>query len=99
MRVAVLVVLAMLAGCSDPIISQAQDAVKARLKDPYSVKFENVRKCGGGKVVGYFNGKNEMGAFTGPEQFIYTAGVLHVQGEYQGSPELALAWAKMLDDC
>ncbi len=68
-----------LVGCKDiftPGISQAEDAVKARLKDPYSAKFEDVQVCQADRRIihGYVNSKNSYGAYSGRTLFYAVEG-------------------------
>ncbi|MEZ2742644.1 hypothetical protein ACBP93_08435 [Paenalcaligenes hominis] len=45
------------------------DAVKNELADPYSAKFENVKKLKSGAVCGEVNYKNQYGAYIGRQPF------------------------------
>lgn len=54
-------------------ISAAKNAVKSKLKDPYSAQFSNVRLLdfNDGKIVcGDVNAKNSFGGYTGSSTFI-----------------------------
>lgn len=46
------------------------DAVKKELADPYSAKFENVKKQKSGAVCGEVNYKNQYGAYVGRQPFV-----------------------------
>jgi hypothetical protein len=50
--------------------SKARQAVQARLKDPESAQFRNLRETSTGNVCGEVNARNEMGGYTGFKQFI-----------------------------
>lgn len=51
---------------------QAKDAVRAKLADPYSAKFSEIRRDDSAGVYwcGYVNAKNKFGAFVGRQWFI-----------------------------
>lgn len=84
MRVWVVVGMMSLAGCGDPMIGKAKEAVAARMKDPVSAKFTDVRKCKSGDyVTGKVNAKNSFGAYAGAEQFISNGYVVHTASEIQ----------------
>lgn len=67
----------------------AYRAVKARAKDPESVKFDTVVYRDTRFVCGHFNAKNSFGAYVGRTAFIYNAaqGRLAVHGESSGFVE------------
>lgn len=50
------------------------DAVKKELADPYSAKFENVKKQKSGAVCGEVNYKNQYGAYVGRQPFAILGG-------------------------
>lgn len=56
------------------LIGPNVDAVKDRLKDPYSAKFESVKKQKNGAVCGEVNSKNLYGAYTGRKPFVIWKG-------------------------
>jgi len=57
------------------IISSCQDAIKIRLKDPYSVKFSDdwtaydTKQTGSYEVTGSLNSKNGFGGYTGSQEW------------------------------
>jgi hypothetical protein len=57
------------------IISSCQDAIKNKLKDPYSVKFSDdwtaydTKQTGTYTVTGSVNSKNGFGGYTGNQQW------------------------------
>lgn len=59
----------LVASCSNPV----EEAVKAKLIDPQSAEFRDMKRCSGDQAVwtGEVNAKNRMGAFTGFEPFFY----------------------------
>jgi len=62
----------MLAGCSDKLLQEAQDAVAAKSLDPASVQFKDVARCSQPNMVsGEMNAKNLYGAYTGFKMFYY----------------------------
>ena len=64
-----------LSGCQDQIVHRAENAVKARLKDPDSAKFEGVAKCPfADGASGFVNSKNSYGGYVGRETFYYLDG-------------------------
>ena len=67
----------------------AYRAVKARVKDPESVKFDTVVYRDTRFVCGHFNAKNSFGAYVGRTAFIYSANnrSLSVHGESGGFVE------------
>lgn len=56
---------------NDRLISEAKDAIKRQLKDPYSAQFENVSVKHEGIVCGYVNAKNAFGGYVGRKRFVY----------------------------
>lgn len=80
---AVLAVLVMVSGqaCALGLFGPNVDAVKKRLNDPYSVKFEGVRKVDNGAVCGQFNAKNQYGAYAGRKEFAIVDGAAYLEGD------------------
>lgn len=68
-----------LSGCSsEPEIGseayyllEARNEVAAKLKDPLSAQFKNLKVTQKGAVCGKVNGKNSFGAYTGFQDFVY----------------------------
>lgn len=60
---------------NDIMISSAKESLKSKLKDPYSVVFENIfmsKGANGSDVVcGEFNAKNGYGGYVGNKKFFY----------------------------
>ena len=68
------------------------DAVKNELADPYSAKFENVKKEKNGAVCGEVNYKNQYGAYIGRQPFAIWNGKAFVGVE--GASEVLLYCVK-----
>ena len=69
-------------------LDSARVAVTARLKDPASVRFGEVRisapasSLGGGTAVcGFVNARNGFGGYTGMAPFVYVAGSAELEGD------------------
>ncbi len=60
-------------GTAEHKIAGAQKAVAAQLKDPSSAQFTEVKTAPNG-VCGQVNGKNVLGAYVGPQPFVWDAG-------------------------
>lgn len=56
------------------------DAVKDKLADPYSAKFENVTKVANGATCGTVNSKNDHGAYSGRKEFAIVDGRPFLEG-------------------
>lgn len=54
-------------------VAAAKLAIENRMKDPSSVQYRGITEWYPDVVCGQFNAKNGMGAYSGFEQFIYTA--------------------------
>lgn len=74
------------------------DAVKDRLNDPYSAKFESVRKVTNGAICGQFNAKNEYGAYAGRKEFAIVNGVAYIEGNASEEDAIILHCIRG-DDC
>ena len=90
MRLIAIAPLALLASsCADPgdhptpeeaLLLEAQEAVRAELKDPDSAKFGKldaaviVLPAIGAVCFGTVNAKNAFGGYTGPQKFFYQRG-------------------------
>lgn len=81
-----------LVGCGDrgppselDYVTLAQDRVKARLRDPGSAQFSEVRsvQVGGSTagVCGKVNSKNGFGGMSGPKRFIIGGTVSAIEGD------------------
>ena len=73
-----------------------KEAVKARLRDPDSATFSQVRVVRRGEttaICGYVNSKNGLGGMTGPQRFI--AGGATALEEDFGPGEMDQAWAML----
>lgn len=77
---ALLLVLACVPVAAQGLFGPSVDAVKGRLDDPYSVKFEGVRKVANGAVCGQYNAKNQYGAYAGRKEFAIVDGVAYLEG-------------------
>jgi hypothetical protein len=76
------IALTILSGCSGQgSTSQAEDAVKAVMRDPDSAKFRNLEVNDDGSVCGEVNGRNAYGGMTGFSPFAYVEGVPIFYGE------------------
>ena len=64
-----------LAACSPSTNSEAEDAVRALMRDPDSTQFRNVSICPNDRNMshGEYNAKNLYGAYVGFEPFYYSA--------------------------
>lgn len=58
-------------GTPEYVMQQAKKDVSAKLKDPSSAQFSNVRISETGAVCGKVNGKNSYGAYSGASSFLY----------------------------
>lgn len=77
-----LLALIILSGCSvQADTSQAEEAVKAVMRDPDSAKFRNLEVNDDGSVCGEVNGRNAFGGMTGFSPFAYVDGVSVFYGE------------------
>jgi hypothetical protein len=76
-------------------IVKSKDGIKARLRDPGSAEFRNVRFYSGGKapaVCGEVNAKNGFGGYTGSKRFIASGEDLaFVEGDVKAG-EFSNAW-------
>lgn len=98
MRHYVLIALLALAGCRDALIAEAEDAVRAGLTDPYSVHFEDIRRCAKPDAVfGQFNAKNLNGGYTGRTAFLYVHHRVYL-GEFPGIAEYEAASRECYSD-
>jgi hypothetical protein len=73
--VALLPIAVLMTGCD----REVEQTVRAHMKDPSSVTFRNVERCGGdGSTVwrGEYNGKNSFAAYSGYEVFHVENGVV-----------------------
>lgn len=77
---AVVLVAALLAGCGptapefgspEYIMEEGKKEIAAKLKDPSSAQFSDVRISETGAVCGKVNGKNGFGAYSGAGPFVY----------------------------
>jgi hypothetical protein len=82
--------LVQLATAGDILVA-AQDAVRAKLRDPQSATFSDMRQISGTDSVGPYNGvcgqvnaKNSYGSYVGKTPFVYVA-----RGEKE---EAMIAW-------
>lgn len=108
-----LALVAVIAGCGSPeqnAIWTAEKAVKAKLKDPASARFNksyfvvDTERSGDGftwgHVCGVVEGKNSFGAYADPQRFVATAivgdGVLDVSNiQMEGHGVAAQAFLKV----
>ena len=68
-------------------IERAEMLVKARLKDPFSAEFSDVRVLGTGaqeRVCGLVNAKNSFGAYSGSERFLVMMGSAYLGDQKPG---------------
>ncbi len=71
-----------------------KDRVKARLRDPASAQFSDVRvvrRDGVTAICGYVNSKNAFGGMTGPQRFI-AGGAVGLEEDFAPG-EMDNAWA------
>lgn len=78
MRIGALAILFLGACTAEPTLGtpeyvqkEAQKDVAAKLKDPSSAQFSDVRISETGAVCGKVNGKNSYGAYSGAVSFVY----------------------------
>lgn len=82
---------------------ESQQSIRARLKDPDSAEFRNVRfYSGSGQPVtcGEVNSKNGFGGYTGFQQFIASgtvANLAFLQSDMTTSVEWANSWNRFCD--
>lgn len=65
------------AGCDslDPLVRDAQEAVRRQLRDPGSAEFRDVRRCDKPNAVqGEVNARNGFGGYVGFTPFLYVNG-------------------------
>lgn len=75
MRQIGLLFLLLLAACSDPLITRAEEAVRRLLRDPESAQFRDVERCAKPNAVrGEVNARNGFGGYTGFTPFFYVDG-------------------------
>jgi len=73
--VALSTLLLIACGSLDPLINDAQEAVKRRLRDPESAQFRDVRRCDKPNAVhGEVNARNGYGGYAGFSAFFYANG-------------------------
>ncbi|MDO9470956.1 MAG: hypothetical protein Q7J23_09615 [Nitrosomonas sp.] len=78
-----------LALANESIITDAQEAIKSQLKDPYSAVFDDIylgkAENGAPVVCGTVNAKNSYGGYTGRKKFYYLDAaprpILSIEGE------------------
>jgi hypothetical protein len=75
-RVAAVAVIASVAACdSRGQFQEAEDAVRAQLRDPGSAQFRNEHTCGDTQdVMGEVDAKNGYGGYAGFKSFVYAKG-------------------------
>jgi hypothetical protein len=74
----------------------AKDQVKARLRDPESARFTDVRvvrRNGVTAICGYVNSKNGLGGMTGPQRFI-AGGAVGLEEDFAPG-EMDQAWNRL----
>ena len=77
MRLFILLALVATAGCDNrsPLVREAEDAVRSRLRDPDSAEFKDVAICDKPNAVsGLVNSKNAYGGPTGFQMFVFADG-------------------------
>lgn len=79
---------------ADSVITTPLADVRARLRDPDSAQFRNVKVTRDGVVCGEVNGKNAFGALAGFTPFVFTS-----QGLFILSPSSDLGWASYNGHC
>ncbi len=75
-----------------------KDAIKAKLKDPDSAQFRNVKfHVGMGKPVtcGEVNAKNSFGGYSGFERFIAAGDVITVMESEMAAGEMDKTWQQL----
>ena len=80
----------------DRFIFAAEDVLKAKLRDPSSAEFTNVRvsrTAGVPAACGEVNSRNGFGGMTGPQRFI-SGGAAVLESEMEPS-EFAKSWAQL----
>jgi len=90
-----MILLCLASGCTSKEQAAADRlkvAVAAKLKDPGSAQFSNL-KLNGTILCGEVNGKNSFGAYSGADQFTATDTFVHLRNEFverdlalQGTP-------------
>ena len=81
-----------LSGCGDYPIDHAEEAVRARLKDPDSAKFSSLSECphAPGLFVGGVNSKNSFGAYAGDSAFFVRGREVWFEDDSEVEPFLDL---------
>lgn len=72
-KAALALVPMILVGACNPHITEAEEAVRQMSSDPAAVQFKDVQKCSSDQTVimGEANRKNQYGAYSGFETFLY----------------------------
>ena len=65
-------------GTESHTVAKAKSAVAAKLKDPTSAQFSDIKVVEGG-VCGQVNGKNSYGAYEGNTGFVWSVGRAHIE--------------------
>ncbi len=82
-RLCILCAISFLSGCDSKNIYDAKSAVEDKMKDPDSVKFQNIEEFSEDIVCGEYNAKNGYGAYGGYESFISKNGIVDLDFKYQ----------------
>jgi len=86
----------LLAGCSE--YDGRLELVRAKLKDPASAQFTNVRDEKG-ILCGFVNAKNELGGYTGPRAFIVSGTVVVIDDPQANAIERARTTGALIGAC
>lgn len=73
--------LLLLLGCDFGLKGEAKDSVRRSMLDPDAAQFRDLEFCGDNVLMGYVNGKNAFGAYTGFKMFVYEDGRSAVFGD------------------
>jgi hypothetical protein len=79
------------------LIVEARLAVKDRLRDPASARFDGERvtsRPGGPYVCGFVNSKNGFGGYAGRSRYVFASGRMVLEDEISGS-DFETVWMAM----
>ena len=84
------------------LIDTSKDAIRAKLRDPDSAQFRNVKFYSGGGapvVCGEVNGKNGFGGRAGYQRFIQAGDVFGaLESEMRSTSDMDQSWLKFFTD-
>lgn len=81
---------------ADPVVADALEAVRDRLRDPASAEFSDVRRADPASfyVCGRVNARNGFGGMTGRQRFVAAGNLGYVEDDFENEGEFADVWAE-----